>query len=488
MIDEAGYHSTVEKVVNGSGIRSPNASSSSSTGTDAFYDCQESEDLEVIPSVHGRVSLVPLARASSSPTCPPIASSTISHSTTLLEQTLFFGSGLGSSLCYIATLSSLVHYKLLYGANSFVYLNLAVYVPLLPISLAQARWDQSLDVRYTSPRTFLVRGVVGFVLGLVGTSLMIRGDGDPQSGQIALIIHALLQGTGGAILYGTLNQLASFVGGDDGPILKAAVSAGVQVSALVVLAVSFLTGFGVHEASRFSWFLWNISAIELLCFVVFICLLLARSIVAAAMIRRDASLRLDEDAAMDNDDDAIMGTALLMTSRQTSSLNLELPYVELVSKSRPCCLVLVATLLPSFLVGSWFTRVQTDWMELASCLFYVRIASDFLGRLATIVIPPRSTSCLTGTCLLRMVPVVVFFFNAHQVTPFADGLSIALVAIISFLSGYLVTGCYQLAPLDLDWEVREANAAKQASLLTVAFAISAVCGLLSSFALMALGI
>jgi hypothetical protein len=70
----------------------------------------------------------------------------------------------------------------------------------------------------------------------------------------------------------------------------------------------------------------------------------------------------------------------------------------------------------------------------------------------------------------------------------ADVLSIVLVAIISCLSGYLVTGAYQLAPLGLDPETREANAAKQASLLTVAFAVSAIGGLLSSFALMALGV
>ena len=132
-------------------------------------------------------------------------------------------------------------------------------------------------------------------------------------------------------------------------------------------------------------------------------------------------------------------------------------------------------------------------MALASWLFYIRIASDLLGRLATILVPPRTLKGLTWTCLLRIFPVILFFLNAHNATPLhvglaADLLSIALVAIISFLSGYLVTGCFQLAPLALELHLREANVAKQASLLTVSFSISAIVGLLSSFALVALGV
>ena len=105
----------------------------------------------------------PMATPSSSP--PPAASASASASR--LEIVLFFFSGLGSSLCYIATLSSLVFYKSAYGAQSYIYINLAVFLPLLPVAIAQARYDQGVDRLVGSANAFLCRGIVGHVLSNV---------------------------------------------------------------------------------------------------------------------------------------------------------------------------------------------------------------------------------------------------------------------------------------------------------------------------------
>lgn len=134
---------------------------------------------------------------------------------------------------------------------------------------------------------------------------------------------------------------------------------------------------------------------------------------------------------------------------------------------------------------------------------------DFLGRLATLGVLGQqqqgssndnqqsnntgSLKFIVWTALFRWGVVALFFFNASVKVRalegfYQDALSIGLVAIIAFLSGYLVTSCYQLAPLQLPEEFRVANATKQASLLTVAFAVSAFAGLLSSFALTLLGV
>jgi hypothetical protein len=216
------------------------------------------------------------------------------------------------------------------------------------------------------------------------------------------------------------------------------------------------------------------------------------------MIRRDSSIRLlcddddDDDPLLDNDNN---DTEVPLIRRSSSEM--QLSFAELWTHSRSCCLVLIVTLVPSFLVGSWFTRVQTDWMALAQVLFYVRIGADLLGRLATIIMPPRSIACVTWTAALRLVPVILFFQHANVTTTTSsssrtsDAISIVLVAVISFFSGYLVTACFQLAPHGLPWEEGAAattNLAKQASLLTVFFSIGAIGGLLSTFALIALGL
>ena len=290
--------------------------------------------------------------------------------------------------------------------------------------------------------------------------------------------------------------------------LQTALSAGVQASALVVLLLDILTGFGVHQGNRFSIFVKSIVVIEIFCLMAFLWLLRARPLVAAAMIGRDSSLRIDsagssraidrhphhdEGGLLDDDADAELARPLMSnTILHEGSTTEQVSFRELWNRTKACCWMLALTLIPSFLVGSWFTQVQTDWPALASWLFYVRIGSDFVGRLATIVLPPRTLTCLQHTGAVRMLLVAAFFFNAHHSFPFrgrqADVFSIVVVAIISFLSGYLVTAVYQLAPLSLESDRRAANAAQQASLLTVAFAVSAVVGLISSFALMALGV
>jgi hypothetical protein len=484
MEEENKFYSTQEQQEN-----EPSASAAASDSfSDDFQSCCEDEDPFIEVDEED-------LRPSSPPPSPHSHSS--SEDTNLLEQLLFFACGLGSSLGYIATLSSLVYFKILYGPDSFVDLNLAVYLPLLPISLAQARWDRYYDQQYQSRRTFLVRGVVGFGLILLGTIRMILNEG----GGLALLIwQTSLQGSGGAILYGTLNQLASFVG-RDGRRLKATVSAGVQASALVVLAVSLWTGFRTGNADKFSTFLWSIATIETLCFAMFLWLLLARQSVAASMIRRDSSIQLDNDAVVTlasvSDDNLLLEEPLIARRSSSPSSSprtiINMSFAQLWNQTRACCLILIVTLVPSFVVGSWFTRVQTDWIALAQVLFYVRIGADFFGRLATIVVPPRSIPCLGWAALGRLVPTVLFFINARAAGVFLSGmygdiLSIVLVAIISFLSGYLVTGCFQLAPLGLPSEIREMNSAKQASLLTVAFSVAAIGGLVSSFVLIAFGV
>lgn len=320
----------------------------------------------------------------------------------------------------------------------------------------------------------------------------------PQSKGLGVFIwNALLQGTGGAILYGTLNQLASFLGASDTERRrsKATVSAGVQASALVVLLVTTTSGFGTDNSERFAVFLWMIVAIESICLVMFLWLLLNQSSVAESMLRRDSSLQLTSSSLSllleddENDRQRNMEEPLLPDSAAATADD-EMPgsarqssYFELWKYSKSCSDVLFITLVPSFLVASWFTHVPTEWIQLPQILFYVRIAADLFGRLATIVMPPKSIYCLQWAALVRLFPVVLFFTSNSN----HDLLTIALVATIAFLSGYLVTGCLQLAPQCLPNELRSNNLAKQASLLTVSFSVAAVCGLLASFALDAFG-
>ena len=132
------------------------------------------------------------------PSSPPAP--TTSASASRLEIVLFFFSGLGSSLCYIATLSSLVFYKSTYGAQSYIYINLAVYLPLLPVAIAQARYDQDVDRLVGSANAFLCRGIVGYVLSIGALASIPLSNG----GLIFVCLPAVVIGAAGAILQGIL--------------------------------------------------------------------------------------------------------------------------------------------------------------------------------------------------------------------------------------------------------------------------------------------
>jgi hypothetical protein len=539
----------------------------------------------------------------------PLPSASMAKHSLRFDQLLFFMAGLGSSLGYIASLSSLVFFQQLFGDDFFVSLNLAVYVPLVPISIAQALWDQQYDQFYATQRTFVVRGVISYSLIIWGTITMIllfRRENHKTVHSAHVLLCAFLQGAGGAIMFGQLNQLASFmttngfdnddhpITNDDGDIgastmsnkFKAAVSAGVQASALVLLLLSWTSGFGTMNADRFVVFLWSIVLVTVVCFACLLWLLLADRRVRASMVHRDSfigrgtsssitpllPMRMTSSgicvegnggvsAASDlqhpllsrqlsqSADPTTLTTMTISTSETLQSTaasshtamrltpssapisdcgnhdpsegsSLELSVMELWTHTGACCLILAMTLVPSFLVGSWFTHVKTStWMQLPQVLFYVRIGADFLGRLATLRgnidhdhverdenddnsgSGSDSDDCSSGLkfvmqlSMLRWGIVGLFFFNATvkltvfgQGGAYQDAFSIGLVAIIAFLSGYLVTSCYLLAPLQLPAEYRVANGAKQASLLTVAFAVSALVGLLSSFALALFGV
>ena len=388
---------------------------------------------------------------------------------TLYDEILFFACGLGSSICYIATLSSLVYFMMQYGPNSYLYLNLAIYLPLLPISVAQARYDQHFDRILGSNRTFLFRGAVGFVGSVIGTILI-----PTISGQRMLVISAVVQGTSGAILQGAFKQMASFISSSGR--LTAAVMAGHQASVLVVLAVSLWTGFGSSGIDKeMGVFFRTIAVLECICFGIFLLLMHCRPPVTASMIRRDSAIFTMMPIL--NDDTPILQPQ-------------DLDYFELWESTRTCCVTLVVTLVPSSLVASWFTHVRTNWMRLPQILFYIRIFADFCGRIATILVPPSSVQCTAITSGLRLIPVVFFFMINASTSSFFQGndlLSIVLVALIAFLSGYLVTASFQLAPELLTIKNRQANVSKQASLLNVAFSVAIVGGILSSFALIDLG-
>lgn len=68
---------------------------------------------------------------------------------TFFDLMLFFVCAVGVSVAWTSILSGLSYFSKKYGKASFLWLNLATYVPSLPVALAQTVWDDGY-VRFVS--------------------------------------------------------------------------------------------------------------------------------------------------------------------------------------------------------------------------------------------------------------------------------------------------------------------------------------------------
>lgn len=84
---------------------------------------------------------------------------------------------------------------------------------------------------------------------------------------------------------------------------------------------------------------------------------------------------------------------------------------------------------------------------------------------------------------IRFCFVPVFFVLSNESSRSSDIPIIALCSFLAFSSGFIVTSSFQYAQNSLKPEEKDLNISKQASLLNIAFALSAVFGILGSFTL-----
>jgi MFS family permease len=232
----------------------------------------------------GTIDQVPLGIDPSTDDVPFLASPLPAYGTPVIETLLFFLSAVGCTIGCTAVLSNLVFYSDTLGLDSFLFLNVAVFAPMLPVTLAQALWDAKFDRRFQSLKSFLFRGTVGFFVTLLCLLLL------PWASQslVHLTVTSVFLGLSSAVLHGMLKQMASFVYPHCGRS-SASVNAGMQASGLLVLAVSLTYGFGGCTSKEgLNWFYNTIAAMLIVCWCCFQALLMCSHGVAQSMQRRDA--------------------------------------------------------------------------------------------------------------------------------------------------------------------------------------------------------
>eukprot|EP00565_Helicotheca_tamesis_P008454 CAMPEP_0185724424 /NCGR_PEP_ID=MMETSP1171-20130828/915_1 /TAXON_ID=374046 /ORGANISM="Helicotheca tamensis, Strain CCMP826" /LENGTH=328 /DNA_ID=CAMNT_0028392275 /DNA_START=432 /DNA_END=1418 /DNA_ORIENTATION=- len=321
-------------------------------------------------------------------------------------------------------------------------------------------------------------------------------------------------GTASAILYGTLNQLASLIYPDSGA-LPAAYTSGLQASAALVLITSLVTKFGAADhGDNAQWtFYGTIGALVAISWLAFLSLIWNSRSVRRSMARRDSSMRsslsendltllnvrsatpLLEDDIDDNDIEQQQQTLVssppkIDTTQSPPSQVIndeDVTFTFLWKRTWPCCLSLIITVASSMAVASSFNQAKStnpNNDSLPRILFYIRLFSDLLGRPATLLVQPGSDVCLGIVSALRLAFVPLFFLDIDGVLKLDDWVMVLGVALFSFSSGYIATGCRQLAPNALSDTRVEVTVPKQSSLINVSFSLAILLGLLVTFILL----
>lgn len=391
-----------------------------------------------------------------------------------LEGFLFFVCGIGSTIAWTAILANLVFYTVHLGASSFIYLNLAVYIPSFPIALAQAKWDSEFDQKYQSLNTFLFRGTLSYALSCLAVLLVPMASYNVSY----LVTLTVVLGLTSAILQGTMKQMAAFVY-EESDLLQAAVSSGMQGSAIFVLIVALSTGFGDDgNPAGLLPFNFSILGIKVFCWAIFYVLMTRSNDVMVSMQQRDAAMSMRSNSKMHLallEDDP-----LLLDESETGTSEEEMSYKTLWKRTWKCCMSLIITLVSSMLVAAYLNRVPsaTNNIEFPQVLFYAKMIPDVLGRPATILYKLKSENYVLGFSIFRFlfVPVFLIYVLTDLIPRNDTALTVAL-AIFSFFSGYIVTLTYQIAPQNLS-AAEKVNSPNQANLLSICFSSSILGGLL----------
>jgi len=300
-------------------------------------------------------------------------------------------------------------------------------------------------------------------------------------------------------LFGTLNQMGSFLSSSGRN--QAGFLFGYQTAGVIVLILSYSTGFGQSPTSSGQTaFYWSVVAISALSFAAFCSMLCFTSTTDEVIQKRDYRLRQSNNAISNAFDDYPTATEPLLagdsgdqnqeddTNRESLTLNYDvglLTFSELFGRTFLCSLCIFVSVSTNIAMTAWFAKVKSPTMMLPQYLFFTRTFADAFGRPASLLVRNTPISMVLMIAILRFCLVPIFFLMSS-----VDGFPLqgnatalmVLVTVIAFLSGYISTTCYQIAPKLLA-ESEATSVTKQASLLNIVFGVSALSGVTFSLIL-----
>ncbi|WIA22536.1 hypothetical protein OEZ86_009526 [Tetradesmus obliquus] len=282
-----------------------------------------------------------------------------------------------------------------------LWLNLAYFLPSLPALLLHSSLQEKLEQRMGLPRAAMAR----FVFGLGGLVLLCLALPYCCGSITALLAATAAVGVCYSIAFGTSYQLVTHFP----PGCTVALTTGFVSCGVVVLAADLLLKRGPYYSAAGMARLFQVVALQT-------CLGLAA---AAAVLRRNWK-RL-----------AAAGPPSMYTSSSSSSRGLHRPDLGFGQPGTS----------DKHIIGGAFGE------RLPQVLFYARLAGDICGRLAPHWLHLRSSAAVlaAGAAKAALLALLVPAMLRPQLVGGDTQLAL-LIAANWWMSGYINTGAYLLAP------------------------------------------
>ena len=426
--------------------------------------------------------------------------------------TCFFLVSLSYKLAWTTISSLLSQFARDYGPSVLLQLNIAYFFPSIPVLILMAQHNHRMDKFLGLPFASMLR----LTVGVGGLSILLSFFLQIATSRARLLMTTALIGVCYGIAFGTSYQLASKFS----PSATVALTTGFVSSGPVVLALdlliktrsqSFYDSQGLVRL--YSWasgitFLGLVAAYWLV--VSNIKLIASGNSGHRVEVRLPGMGKVKESRSSDilssrswkaslpiSTSNHSPGSALdamesgkmsreADNSDDNSKLTRDTSLGSIAWKVAPAALSIFLSVGTSMLVFPLFTFVRSTGLlgdRLAQVLFYVRLVGDIAGRVVPKRLQITSPRLLVtiGLVKLAMVPLVCIsiFYPSFL---FGDVGGIFCIGIFWWLSGYLNSCSYLLAPLLVPYSQKS----QASSVMTVAFQSSCFLGLMGASALVAL--
>lgn len=349
--------------------------------------------------------------------------------------------------------SLIAFFKARQGADFYVKIYCAFYLPGLPISLLQQRYDEQIEQKFGSARAYMYRVCTAQGLKIVTLFIMPfvpRLVSDEDAIPNIMLGFMVVIGIFSWTCHGTACQLCSMFP----PSSTAYLQTGFRTPEIYTV----LMVWGLHlgaNASEFNVVAFYYATSLIVVIGTFCWIIICRTKHA----KKCFALKDETYASRVHADATGEKTSLLAGEGGAADESRE----EVAAAVLPCRIAIFLNIWSSIFSAAFFAYVQPAGnIDTEMVLYFVRLFSDLVGRpLARLPRPSwiSNKDQLVRIAAIRLLLLVVFFcYIGFDWMPKSDAFIIGVVAIFSILSGYLAVLSYEYAAASLQTKAGQSMA------------------------------